>query len=234
MTETAFLPGPGGSDVDNPTMTPPFDAEDEASNRRRLMIIGGAAGIVVLLVAAFLLLHKGGGTSAPTTVPRGTPHSAPASAAPGHQTKTLPKRGSRATARDPFQALVAVPVGGGTAAGATTTVAAGTTVAGGAPTTSLGTPPTTAPATGSGNGSLGTPLWIELLRTKGSKSATFKIGYHHHTFRTFVVDAPNAGAQQGTVFANDFALIGVQDGTATVQVGDATPFDLEPGFSHPL
>lgn len=231
MTETTFLPGSGSSDVDNTTMAPPFDGEDETPDRRRLMLIGGAAGIVVLIVAALLLL-RGGSNGSPTltTVPRGTPHSA-ASNAPTPAKKVAPKRGSRVTARDPFQALVAAPVSGGTAAGGTTTVPAGATAGTTAPVSTL---PTTAPTTGSGSTSLGSPAWIELLRTNGSKSATFKVGYHHHTFKTFRVDTPKPGAQQGTVFANDFALIGVQNGMATVQVGDSTPFDLEPGFSHPV
>ena len=39
-----------------------------------------------------------------------------------------------------------------------------------------------------------------------------------------------------TAFGKVFALLSIQDGTATVQYGDGSPFDLAPGAAnrHPL
>jgi hypothetical protein len=34
------------------------------------------------------------------------------------------------------------------------------------------------------------------------------------------------------VFDKVFALIGIQRGVATIQIGDATPFDLTTGIAH--
>jgi hypothetical protein len=105
-----------------------------------------------------------------------------------------------------------------------------------APTTGTGTSPVTTPTTptttttGTGKTS-GGPQWIQLMSVHG-QDATFNVGYAHHKFRRFTVSAPKAGSTTGTVFDKIFALIGVQSGEATVQIGDGTPFDLETGISH--
>jgi hypothetical protein len=88
----------------------------------------------------------------------------------------------------------------------------------------VSTPPVKTPA--------GQPLWIRLVSTNGDKSATFDVGYPHHKFHRFKVLAPPPSATRGTVFDKVFALLGIQSGTVTMQIGDATPFDLSTGVAH--
>jgi hypothetical protein len=75
------------------------------------------------------------------------------------------------------------------------------------------------------------PTAIELESTSGSE-ATFLVSYPHNRFHVFKVDAPEPGASNGTVFGRVFSLLGIQGSSVTIQVGDATPFDLEKGFQH--
>ena len=91
-----------------------------------------------------------------------------------------------------------------------------------------GTPP---PSTGN-QGTSGAPLWVELLSVQGTRSATFDVGYAHHKFRRFKVIAPSPTSARGTVFDGEFALLGIQGDTVTIQVGDDTPFDLTPKVAH--
>jgi hypothetical protein len=150
--------------------------------------------------------------------------------------QTLPKRAQRGLVRDPFKPLVTAPVAS-SQQGSTTTVSPPPA----APTTSLGsgttTQPTTAPVVIPSQPSqvttpAGQPIWIRLVSTDGDRSATFDVGYPHHKFHRFKVLAPSARSTQGTVFDKIFALLGIQNGEVTLQIGDATPFDLSKGVSH--
>ena len=151
--------------------------------------------------------------------------------------------------RDPFKPLVAAPVTGGsdagnqTVSGNPTSGTPSTAPTSGTPVTNPSSPtspvvvsPPTSPSQGGAptNGTTGTPLSIQLLSTKGEKTAVFRVDYAHHRFRKFTVKAPSASSTTGTVFDKEFALIGIQDGSVTVQVGDATPFDMSRGMAFPV
>jgi len=119
----------------------------------------------------------------------------------------------------------------------TTNVQAAPTASAAATTPTSTTTSTTVPASGTtkttGNGTTsGDPQWIQLESTKGTTKATFKVGYAGGKYRVYVVQAPKATSTTGTVFDTEFALIGVQHGSATIQIGDATPFDLPTGVAH--
>jgi hypothetical protein len=234
MTETSILPI--SSDNAEPPVgsQPPEDGNAAGANRRKLLIVGGAAGAVVVAVAAFLLLH-GGSSPAPAAAP--VPHGTfKAAAAPAThkstgkskaKTTTLPKKAKANPGRNPFIPLYTAPVTTGTAAGPTTTVSS-------APSTGTGTTPVTTnptPAPTSNNG-LGNPTYIQLLTTKGTTQAKFQVGYPHHKFKRYNVDAPAPGSNSGTVFGSIFALLSVKNGIATVQVGDGAPFQLTTGISR--
>jgi hypothetical protein len=234
MTENSIFPT--GSDNTQPhgEQDSPEEGGLAGANRAKLLIAGGVAGVVVVAAAAFMLLHGGSSPSNVATgaVPHGT-FKAPAAAVAhsGGKSTTLPKKSKVQAGRDPFAALYVAPVTTGTAVGGTTTVGSTPTpaptstapVAGPTPT-----PTPTAPAVGP----LGAPTYLQLLSTKGSRSATFRVGYAHHKFKQFAVEAPPSGASTGTVFATDFALIRVKDGVATVQIGDGPPFDLNQGVAR--
>jgi hypothetical protein len=105
-----------------------------------------------------------------------------------------------------------------------------------APTTTTGgttTSGSTAPAAASF-----APVWIYLASVNGTSTATFVVGYSNgHQLRQTTyknVAAPTDSLR--TEFGNLFSLLSIQDGQATVQFGDASPFDLRPGASnrHPL
>jgi hypothetical protein len=260
MTETSTINGPATSSDSGIDMVSPAAGVDDVDggNRRRLVILGAVVGVVVLAAAAFLLLHKGSSSTPDQTfVPRSShPVAAPSSAShsgatkgssksgngSGHQSQPtkLPKKAKRPSVRDPFKALVLPPVTTSGTASSTTTVTAPSAQ----PTAPVGVQPsqpvvqpvpqptsssTTTP--GHGGKTTGAPLWIQLMKTHLDK-ATFKVGYAHHKFRKFVVQAPKPSSQQGTVFDKVFALIGIQNGAATIQIGDDTPFDLTTGVSH--
>jgi hypothetical protein len=242
MTETPILPGGATATDDGVGMLPPQEdpdsAEGSGDNRRRLLILGAVAGVIVLAALAYLLLHKGSSsTPAATSVPRGVVQSAPAKTHHAAKTtttthtapKSLPKVAKNPSVRDPFLALVTAPVSTSGTAASTTTVSSTPTTG-----TSPSPNPSTSSGTGTGSGtskSAGSPEWIQLMSTHG-RMATFKVGYSHHTFRKFTVQAPSSGSHQGTVFGKIFALIAVQNGEATVQIGDATPFILQTGLAH--
>jgi hypothetical protein len=245
MTETSILPGAEPSSDAGIDMVPPSPAAEEPdgdNNRRRLLILGAIAGVIVLAAAAYLLLHKSSST----------PTAAPVAATvvvqpPGHHKSTgkgsnakgsgkqqLPKEAKNAPV-DPFKPLVTpvVQTNGGPAS--TTTVSASPSTAPTTATSPVATPtptPTSTSTTPTGTGKgLGTPLWIQLTKTSG-QSATFKVGYAKHKFRRFIVDAPSKGSNAGTVFGKVFALLGVKNQEATLQIGDGAPFELGPGISH--
>lgn len=244
MTETSILPGAEPATGEGVDMVPPgVSAEDtDGGDRRKLLIIGAIVGAIVLAAAAYMLLHKSSSSTEPF-VPRPatgavravTPSHAPNPSKGDGSPKTLPKKANHPNVRDPFDPLVTAPVTTGGAPASTTKVTAPTA----APTTPPGTgtaplpaptPPTTT-TTGTGKPATGGPKWIELMNIHG-RSAVFDVGYAHHSFRKFVVQAPTPNSSHGTVFDKVFALIGVQNGQATLQIGDATPFDLAEGVSH--
>jgi hypothetical protein len=242
MTENSiFGTSPDDSQPPNGDHEDPDDGGAAGANRRKLFIAGGVAGVAVLAIAAFMLLHGGSSTSntaATGAVPHGTVKtpavaaSAPSSA--GTKKTRLPKKGKVQAGRDPFAALYTAPVTTGTAVGTTTTV--GSTPAPDPTTSAPVTGPTSTPVpvpTSPTVGPLGAPTYVQLLSTKGTQSATFRVGYAHHKFKQFAVEAPAADSSTGTVFANDFALIKVKSGhIATVQIGDGPPFDLGEGVAR--
>jgi hypothetical protein len=240
MTDQSILPGAtlppsGGNEVPYPD----FD-EPGGDDRRRLFIVGGVVAVVLIVIVGFLLLHGGGGSSDDLggAVPRGTPPAAVTSPTPnaspasspgtgkGSAGTKLPKKTHTVLARDPFKPLIIVATTGTGLGSATVGGGSGgfSFPSGGA---SGGGTPTEVPA------SDGPPIWIELVHA-GSSDATFDVGYAHGKKFRFDVPAPDPTSVQGTVFDEEFALLGIQDGGVTVQVGDATPFDLRPGVSHPV
>jgi hypothetical protein len=233
MTETSILP------ISSSNAQPPNgdqDGSDEGSaagpNRRKLFIVGGVAGAAVVIVAAFMLLHGGSSPSTATAgaVPHGTfkaPPSAPAHS--GTKTVTLPKKSKVQAGRNPFTALYVAPVTAGTAVGGTTTVGSSPSPG---PTAPVAGPTPIPTPTSPPVGPLGAPTYVQLLSTKGTRSATFQVGYAHHKFKKFNVFAPSAGASTGTVFATEFALISIKGGVAMVQIGDGPPFPLNAGVAR--
>lgn len=244
MTDTSILTGPTPADADaGAPVLPPVDEETEGTDdRRRLLIVAGVVGLLVLVIVAYLVLKGGGssGSSSAGTVPRGTPAatSAPASSggttgATGHGAGSatsagkagtvLPKHSKTKLGRDPFVPLVRDDtVAAGAAPAATTTVAS-------APTSAPGAVPTSPASGGAPSASAGSPHAIRLLSIHGDKSAVFDVYYAHHKVYRFRVVAPDANSARGTEFAQDFALLGIQGSAVTIQVGDATPFDLRRG-----
>jgi hypothetical protein len=248
MTETSILPGAVPASDEGIDMAPPSQGGDETDggSRRRLLILGAIAGIIVLAAAAYLLLHKSSSTTptaaspVPTVVQSGAPprvggHAGHKAGKAGSKPVPLPKVAKHSTVRDPFQALVNPPVQTTGAPASTTTVSAPPTTAPTSGTTPVVVAPTPTPTTGTtpppAPPASGSPLSIQLLRTHG-QFATFKVVYSHHKFRLFNVQAPKPNSSTGTIFGKEFALIGIQDGDATVQIGDGTPFDLTKGVSH--
>ncbi|HEX3900797.1 MAG TPA: hypothetical protein VHW74_16715 [Mycobacteriales bacterium] len=241
MSDTSILPGsqqpPAGNEVPYP------DFDEPGDDRRRLFVIGGILALVLILIVGFLLLHGGGSSGSETfrppaaVIPSSTPAATPApgtspGAASGGKTvpgTKLPKKTHVVIARDPFKALIVAPTTGtniGTATVGGSSAPGGFSFpSGGA---SGGGTPAQVPA------SDGPPIWIELVKVNGASDAVFAVGYAHGKKFEFDVTAPAAASVQGTVFDEEFALLGIQDGGVTVQVGDATPFDLRPGVSHPV
>jgi hypothetical protein len=251
MSNMTFLPGmAAGADPDTTVPVPPDvdDADGAGEDRRRLLMIAGGAA-VLLLAGGYYFLHHGSSDSSMTPV---TPvhHGVTATGSQGTKSTTpaagtsLPKATKHTAVRNPFKALVTAPVSSGSDVGGTQDVTGSTTggtVTGS--TTPSGSSPVavsplvpTSPSTGGAvtQGTTGKPQWLQLIGTDGDSTATFKVGYAHHRFRTFKVAAPSSSSTRGTVFDGEFALIGIQNGDVTIQVGDATPFDLSKGVQRTL
>lgn len=262
MTESSILPGAAPTTESGIDMVPPgTDVEEtDGGDRRKLMIIGGIAAVVVLVVVAFVLLHKGSASDG-TFVPHSTQAAPPPSSSKlnsptkgasngasstdtGGTRANLPKRSHAAQVRDPFHPLVTAPVDTSGGATSTTTVTAPTTSTDGS--TSTGSTTGTSPTDGNTDGSTGStsgtgttgatssatgPLWIQLMNVHG-RMATFDVGYAHHKFRRFHVQAPLASSHQATVFDTVFALVGISGGQVTLQIGDDAPFQLTTGIAH--
>lgn len=254
MTEqqTSF----GGLAVADPR-SPAVSLEDDAvdsANRRKLAIVGAVAAVLVVFVAAFFLLKGNGSSNNAATIP---PHVVPpassgTTAGTGAAAKPaaavhLPKAYTGNVGRDPFKALYVQPqpksggAGGGTTTTTTVATTPGTTpvtvpasTTNGTTTGTTGsTPPATGTTTGTGLSADYVPVWVELVKVNGTSSATFTVGYTNGK-RSRSVTYANVAAPTGvrTVFAKVFSLLSIQNGTATVQVGDGTPFDLTKGFSN--
>jgi hypothetical protein len=207
----------------------PADGEGAGSspdNRRKLAIVGGLVAVLVVAGAAFFLTrgHGSSNGNGNFVVPHGQVRHA---AAAGHSVAPikLPKQVKQPDGRDPFKPLYTPPAPAKAAAptgttapstGAVTTVSSSTT-----------SPTTAAPATFA-------PVWIELASVSGTQSATFVVGYSNgHSTKT--VEYANVKAPTNSLrtdFASVFALLSIQDGTATVQFGDGSPFDLFPGAAN--
>ena len=242
-------PSFGGVAVADPrTTASPLDLgsdTESTDNRRKLALVGAVVAVLVVLVAAFFLL-KGSGSSNNTALP---PHIVPpvtsgstTGTAAGTTTASapkpikLPKPFAGVVGRDPFKPLYVEP------APKTPTTPSGPAsnpvpVAPVPPVTTAGGPSTT-PTTGTGSStpSLGAnfdPIWVGLVHVTGTKSATFIVGYSNGkrtTTVTYTVAAPQNTTR--AVFGRVFSLLSIQNGTATVQLGDGTPFDLSKGFSN--
>jgi hypothetical protein len=251
MSETSIFPGVGTTAEAGIGMVPPDGDVDETggAGRRRMMIIGAIVGALLVVIVAYLLLHKGSSTPA-TATPAVSPltSSAPANSGSGAgktHTKAhtkVPRLAKQAAVRDPFTALITEPV-----VGAANPVSSSNVTAPPSPAASQSSAPTTTPSTApvvvvttptSSTSSApsitpGAPQWIQLMSVHGS-TATFDVGYANHKFRRFAVAAPKPTATTGTAFDKEFELIGITDGTPTVQVGDGTPFDMKSGVSYPV
>ncbi|HVT20314.1 MAG TPA: hypothetical protein VHE57_02845 [Mycobacteriales bacterium] len=250
MSDTSILPT--AADAGAPPAGPGPDFGDEPTDdRRRLLIIGGAIAAVLIVLVGYLVLRGGGSSSDDTlgAVPRGTPSTAtsPASgegtggsgggskaagAAGGAKAgDALPKKSTRRLAKDPFKPLVVDSESKGATGSAT---AVGGTSGTSGTSTAPGTVPTSPAAGGAPDAAVGAPLAIRLVDVLGHTVAVFDVTYAHHKVFRFQVQAPPSTSKKGTVFAQDFALLGIQGKEATVQVGDDTPFDMKKGSTHPV
>jgi hypothetical protein len=227
--QTYSGPGTAVAEPPAPILPAGFDDEDGGNdNRRKLMIAGAAVGVLVLVIVAFFLLKGGGSSPSADSFAVPTHHHAAKTATPPGSTAavTLPKVVTDAGGKDPFKPLYVAPVPkqaapaqSATAPTTPTAVPAGST--GG--TTTVAAPPAAY-----------APVWIGLVSVDGTKSATFVVGYSNgKSLRTTSyknVVAPTSSLR--TDFGNVFSLLSIQDGEATVQFGDGSPFDLLPGASH--
>jgi len=229
MSQQTFS-GPGTAVAEPPAPILPagFDDEDGGNeNRRKLAIVGAVLGVVVLAVVAFFLL-KGGGSATSSDGSFSVPPHHPAKAAPAAKAPaavTLPKVVNNPGGKDPFKPLYVAPAPKPAAPAKSDTTS---------------TPTTTVVSSGSSGGTTAptvasyAPVWIELVSVSGTKTATFTVGYSNgKSLRTTTyknVVAPTDSLR--TDFGNVFSLLSIQDGEATVQFGDGSPFDLLPGSSH--
>jgi hypothetical protein len=215
------------------------DAVDDSApdNRRKLAIVGAVVGVVVLLVAAFFLMKGGDETVAPIA-----PHVALPAAGDNGQGQDggkatadkpvkLPKSYDDPVGRDPFKAQYTAPVAAkpGDSTGTTTS---------GTPTTSdPGASDNVTVTSAPGTSTVPVPVWVELLRVKGTRTATFVVAFNTgSSLKTekFAKVAVPSTADGSTVFGGVFALLSIHDGVATIQYGDGTPIDLAPGAGNRL
>lgn len=239
-------PSFGGVAVADPrTATSPLDLgsdEGHDDNRRKLALVGAVVAVLVVLIAAFFMLKgKGGGDN--TAFP--PPHVVPPAAGSTGQSGTaasapkpikLPKTFSGVVGRDPFAPLYVAPVAKvptTTPSGPASNPVIAPVVS--VPTSTVATTPTSGGTAGTTAGAPAgyAPIWVELVRVTGTKSANFVVGYSNgKKARTvsYSVAAPTNSTR--TVFGQVFSLLSIQNGTATVQMGDGTPFDLSRGFGN--
>jgi hypothetical protein len=242
MTEhTVNMGGTALAEPPAPVLPPGVDDSADAGNRRKLMLVGAGLAVVVVLVAAFFLLKGGSSTPAASTPPV-TFHSQSHGNGGGSQTSghvakplKLPKAFKGHVGRDPFKALYVAPSPAAANPASTDGSHDATGNAGSAGATDgTGTQtPTTTPTTTTTQ-SLGHPVWVELVKVNGTKSATFVVGYSNGkrlTTRNYRDVVAPKGAT-GTVFAKQFTLLSIQNGEVTFQFGDGTPMDMAPGAAN--
>ena len=234
--------------VEPPAPLLPAGADDSGTsdNRRKLAIVGAVVGVVVLLVVAFFLLKGGGPSSSSAGFPVHHPVAgAPAKSGGSSSTKpvVLPKPYHGNIGHDPFKVLYTAPVKAIPQSSAQPSSTGSTGSTGTTSTGTVGQPvgvPVTTPTGGTGTGTTSgvpanfSPVWIELVHVNGTSSASFVVGYSDGKKQKTVeykgVRAPHQSLR--TTFARVFSLLSIQDGTATVQFVDGTPFDLAPGFGN--
>lgn len=236
MTEQNGFGGLAVAEPQTPVLPVHGVDSDGPDNRRKLALVGAVAAALVVILAAFFLLKGGGDDAAATLPPHVVPPATDQSADGGTATAsadkpvTLPKPYKDPVGRDPFKPLYVAPavVDNGTApapkdSGVVTVTAPQGPAA-----------PTATTPTGDGTTASAAPVWIELVSVKGTKTASFVVGYsdgHKSTTTAYGnVAVPTDGLR--TTFAGVFALLSIQDKTVTVQFGDGTPFDLTPGFGN--
>jgi hypothetical protein len=236
MTEQTF-PSGGTALAEPPLPSLPMDGSEGAvpdDRRRKLMVVAAAAGVLVLAIAAFFLLKGGGSTPVTTSGASGPAAPASAPTAKHHAPKaskplTLPKSYKGHVGRDPFNPLYVAPSPAPSTAPKGSTSGSDTSGTPASQPSTSGTGTTTTTAT-----SLGRPVWVELVRVSGTKSATFVVGYSNGkrlTTKTFSNVLAPKGAT-GTIFAKQFSLLSIQNGEATIQFGDGTPIDIAPGAAN--
>jgi hypothetical protein len=255
MTETSTFPSGVAQADEGMGIMPPDVGSDESSGgsdrRRLIMLIGAVVGVLVLAGAAYMLMHKSGSSSPSSgSVPKGVFQGAPKTTSSktivvkkshvSTKPRILPRVQHHPQGRDPFAPLITAPVTTGATAASSSTVSSASsstsTSTTSSTTNSTPTTPVTQPTSGKtttkGNGKTSSqPQWIQLVSVQGHM-ANFKVGYAHHKFRLYAVQEPHASATAGTVFDKEFALIGIVNGGATVQIGDGTPFLLTPGIAR--
>ena len=239
MTEQTF-PAGGTALAEPPLPSLPMDAGDAPADdrRRKLLLVGAVVGVLVLAMAAYFLMKGGNSTPSSSGAPV-QPQSAGAPATTGHKAPhaakplTLPKAFKGHVGRDPFKALYEAPAPAPQASQGTST-GGGDGTTGNTSGVPTDTPTTTGSGTTTGTATLGHPVWVELVKVNGTKSATFVVGYSNGkrlTTRTFRGVVAPKGAT-GTVFAKQFTLLSIQNGEATIQFGDGTPLDIAPGAAN--
>ena len=244
----------GGLAVAEPqTALLPVDSDDDGApdNRRKLAVVGAIAGVFVLLVAAFFLMKGGNDSGAAAPV---APHIVPPAvgqttdqagkAATRAKPVTLPKSYKDPVGRDPFKPQYTAPApvdntaksdnagapkDSGVVEVTSVPPATGVTTPTGQPVTGTDTP-TTVDSSAPGFA----PVWIALVHVKGTKTASFVVGYSNgkKTTTTAYKQVASPKDDVRTTFGGVFALLSIQDGTVTVQFGDGTPFDLAPGYGN--
>lgn len=222
-----------------PVFPTDFDESADTGSRRKLLIVGVAVAVLIAAVAGYFLT-KGGSSATDSGFP--VAHGKlPASSAKQHAGAVakpikLPKVFKGHVGRDPYKPLVTPPVVAPSKAPSAPTGSNATGSTGSTTSTTGSTGTST--STGTTTGRHFHPVWIELVRTTGTRSATFVVGYSNggsFVTKTFQnVDVPRAGSTVGTTFASQFALLSVQNGEATIQFGDGTPMDIAPGAANRL
>lgn len=201
--------------------------DDEGTTDKRKLALIGVGAAVVLAVLGYLLLGGGGGSNDQAAVVPSAHHLLkPATSTTGKtpaKAVVLPPASTAKLGRDPFRPQYTVPVVApvGTTTGTTGTTGSTGTTGTGSTGTSTGTTGTTKPPA-----PVATTYALRLVRIDGTGSnltAKFAIGS----------TGKFQFARAGSVFGRtaEIRLLSMQRGTngagtAVIQVGDASPFDM--------
>jgi hypothetical protein len=238
MTEHTLAGGTTVAEPPVPMAPVGAEVEDDGS-RRKLALVGAVVAVLVLLIAAFFLMKGHGGSGSDQSLGPVTPGVAPvhhAKTTTGQHPIKLPKTFKGAVGRDPFTPLYTLPKS--TASSPAKAPKSSSSDSSTPSTTPVVVPPTTGNGGGKHPGTTPAasfaPVWVELVSLKGTKSATFTVQYSNgkQTKTTTFTNVAAPSRTLRTTFGNVFALLSIQDHTVTVQFGDATPFDLAPGFGN--